>query len=239
MKMLYIFFAFLLMGNSSCDAVKAAEKVENPSPAATTKAEPVQQDSENYPIAEYIKAQKLEAYAQATFAGGCFWCTEAAFHRIKGVVDVVSGYAGGEEKYPSYKQVSYGQTGHTEAIAIFYDPEMISYDQLLEILFVAHDGTQLNRQGPDKGKQYRSAIFYHDETQLTATDKYIASIEKNQGIDIVTQVVPFEEFWMAEVYHQDFYERNPNQGYVASVSRPKVEKVKKAFPDLIKTALKK
>lgn len=227
------------MANSSCDAVKAAEKTNDPSPTATAKTKVVQQDSENYPIAEYIKEQKLEAYAQATFAGGCFWCTEAAFHRINGVVDVVSGYAGGEEKFPTYKQVSYGQTGHTEAIAIFYDSAIISYEQLLEVLFVAHDGTQLNRQGPDKGTQYRSAIFYHDDAQKAATDKYITKIEKDQSIDIVTQVVAFEEFWMAEVYHQDFYEHNPNQGYVASVSRPKVEKVMKKFPELIKAEFKK
>jgi peptide-methionine (S)-S-oxide reductase len=131
------------------------------------------QSSDVQKISDYVAGKGYEKYAVATFAGGCFWCTEASFERIEGVVDVISGYSGGEKTYPTYKEVSYGRTDHAEAIQIFYDPAMISFDKLLEIFFVAHDPTTLNRQGPDVGPQYRSEIFYHDQEQKEISEAYM------------------------------------------------------------------
>lgn len=195
---------------------------------------------DTYPVAEYTKENNLSQWSTAVFAGGCFWCTEAAFERIDGVVDVISGYAGGKEEYPDYYGVGAGKTGHTEGIYIYYNPEIITYETLLDVLWVAHDPTTLNRQGPDRGTQYRSAIFYQSETEKSMIDKSIADLN-NSGTysdPVVTEVSPYTEFWVAEEYHQNFYELNPNQGYVRSVSRPKVKKVLKAFPELIKKKYK-
>lgn len=217
--------------------------VKNALPSSSTEASPQGSDTKatpnkkaTYPIAQYTKDNNLGGYAQAVFAGGCFWCTEAAFERIGGVVDVVSGYSGGEETYPTYGEVGAGRTGHTEAIYIYYDADKISYETLLDVLFVAHDPTTLNRQGPDKGAQYRSAIFFQNETEKATIDSKIKALNAGETLPgkIVTQVAPYEEFWLAEEYHQNFYELNPNQSYVRSVSRPKVNKVIKAFPELIK-----
>lgn len=173
----------------------------------------------------------------ATFAGGCFWCIEAAFEQIKGVEEAVSGYSGGQQKNPTYKEVSYGRTDHAEAVQIYFDPEVISYETLLDIFFVAHDPTQLNRQGPDVGEQYRSAIFYHDDQQKRWVDQKIAQLEKDEVYSrpIVTQVVPYDKFWMAEAYHQDYEEHHPNDRYIQNVSRPKINKVRRTFKDLLKS----
>ncbi len=195
-----------------------------------------QSNSEIKPIAEYTQGKGYEKYGMATFAGGCFWCTEASFERINGVVDVISGYAGGEEQYPTYEQVGAGSTGHTESIQIYYDPQVIDYQKLLEVFFVAHDPTQLNRQGPDVGKQYRSAIFYHDEMQKEMAASYIEQLNATGKYDqpIVTQIVPYKEFWVAEDYHQNYYEQHPENPYVQRVSRPKVEKVMHTFESILK-----
>ncbi len=199
---------------------------------------PEQKKSKNgiYPISEYIKGKGYERYEVATFAGGCFWCTEAAFERIQGVEDVISGYAGGTKKYPTYKEVGAGQTNHAESIIIYYDPEVIDYKTLLEVFFIAHDPTQLNRQGPDVGKQYRSAVFYHNEEQENQALATIKALEEagKYNKPVVTEVKPYKEFWVAEDYHQDFYRLNPNHNYVQAVSKPKVEKVEKTFADLLK-----
>lgn len=194
-----------------------------------------------YPVDEYTKANDLGSYGTAVFAGGCFWCTEAAFERINGVVDVISGYAGGEKEYPTYGEVGSGRTKHAEAIYIYFDPEVISYAQLLEIFMVAHDPTTLNYQGPDYGPQYRSAIFYKTEQEKMLIDEAIRQTNASDRYDndVVTQVTPYTEFWVAEKYHQNYYELNPTQSYVVNVSRPKVEKVKKTFPDLLKPKYKK
>lgn len=193
-----------------------------------------------YPVAEYTKKNQLENYAQAVFAGGCFWCTEAAFDQIKGVKDVISGYSGGHQDYPGYYDVGAGTTGHAEAIMIYYDSEVITYETLLDVLFVAHDPTTLNRQGPDVGEAYRSAIYFQSELEQQEIDKKIKAINASDMLDgkIVTEVAPYKEFWVAEAYHQNFYKLNPNHGYVSRVSRPKVKKVMKAFPDLIKLELR-
>lgn len=192
-------------------------------------------------IAEYLQGKDYKKYEIATFAGGCFWCTEACFERIEGVADVISGYSGGTQKRPTYKQVGAGSTNHAEAIQIYYDPEVIDFQTLLDVFFVAHDPTTLNRQGPDVGTAYRSAIFYHDDVQKKLAESTIKKIDdsKKLGNPIVTELSPYAEFWVAEDYHQDFYELNPNQPYVKSVSRPKVEKVEKKFVGILKEKYRK
>jgi peptide-methionine (S)-S-oxide reductase len=172
----------------------------------------------------------------ATFGGGCFWCTEAIFERLKGVESVESGYSGGHVANPTYPQVSSGKTGHAEVIQIRYDPEVISFTQLLKVFFGTHDPTTLNRQGADVGTQYRSVIFYHDEEQRRLAEETIRKLD-SEGIwknPIVTRVDPFEAFYSAEDYHQEYFENNPNQGYCRVVIQPKVEKFEKAFEELIK-----
>ena len=171
----------------------------------------------------------------AVFAGGCFWGIEAVFEHVKGVTNAVSGYAGGSVNSPSYEDVSSGETGHAESVRVTYDPTKISYEQLLEIFFkVAHDPTQLNRQGPDVGTQYRSAIFYVDDEQANAARAYIAKLEKSKTYKkkIVTQVAPLKAFFDAEDYHQNYMEHHPYQPYIVYNDRPKVENLKKEFPGL-------
>lgn len=174
---------------------------------------------------------------KAVFAGGCFWCTEAVFEQIAGVTNVVSGYSGGEKSTATYQQVGTGTTGHAEAIEITYDSTKVTYGQLLKIFFsVAHDPTQLNRQGPDRGPQYRSAVFYIGDDQKKATDSYIAALTKSKAYDqpIVTEVSPFKAFYEAEGYHQNFCSRNPKNRYVEAIAMPKVDKTKKQFPGMLK-----
>ena len=190
----------------------------------------------NKSASDYAKQVNLsEDLAIATFAGGCFWCTEASFDQLKGVKEVVSGYSGGKENNPTYKQVSYGKTTHAEAINIYYDPEIISYAKLLEVFFVAHDPTQLNRQGNDVGPQYRSAIYYRTPAEKEMVESAIKKLtdKKKFPKPIVTEVAAFTEFWDAEDYHQDYYKKNPNDRYMLGVGLPKIKKVQKYFPQWI------
>lgn len=164
---------------------------------------------------------------KATLGGGCFWCAEAIFKRLKGVEDVVSGYSGGVRENPSYEQVSAGVTGHAEAVQIEFDPSAISYAKLIEIFFYLHDPTTLNRQGADEGSQYRSVVFYHDEGQKETAEKVRDEVA-DSGVyqdPIVTEIVPFEAFYTAEQYHQNYYENNKNQGYCSYVISPKIRKL--------------
>ena len=172
----------------------------------------------------------------ASFAGGCFWCTEAVFERVKGVENVVSGYTGGSQKDPTYKQVSYGKTDHAEGVQMHFDPAVISYQELAEIFFATHDPTTLNRQGPDIGKQYRSAVYYHNEEQHQVVKEHIRTLtEKNVYQDpIVTEVEPFDTFYPAEDYHQDFYQNNHGNSYIQAIAVPKVKKFEKRFKDKLK-----
>jgi len=172
----------------------------------------------------------------ATFAGGCFWCVEAAFEQIAGVEEAVSGYAGGKERRPSYDAVSNGQTGHAETVEIYYDPNKIDYPTLLQVFFSAHDPTQLDRQGPDVGKQYRSVIFYHNEQQKTMAEEAIKSVDASGEYTqkVVTELVPYAVFWPAEDYHQDYERHHPNDPYIQKVSRPKIDKVARKFAHLLK-----
>lgn len=163
----------------------------------------------------------------ATLAGGCFWCTEALFKRLKGVTSVVSGYAGGDMENPSYEKVSTGATGHAEAIQIEFDPSIISYEKILEIFWATHDPTTLNRQGADVGTQYRSIIFYHSEKQKE-------SVEKSKQPSFVTQILPFDKFYKAEDYHQNFYEKNKSYPYCQIVINPKIKKLLEEFKENVK-----
>lgn len=178
----------------------------------------------------------LMRFEVATFGGGCFWCTEAIFKRLKGVDEVVSGYAGGARKDPTYEQVSVGATGHAEVINITFNPSTVSYRVLLEIFFHLHDPTTLNRQGADEGDQYRSVVFYHSETQRSEAeevrDEVADSGEYNDPI--VTEIVPFEQFYTAEEYHQNFYDDNPTQGYCSYVIAPKIKKLLEKYGKFVK-----
>jgi peptide-methionine (S)-S-oxide reductase len=172
----------------------------------------------------------------ATFGGGCFWCVEAIFERVNGVHQVESGYSGGHVINPDYKMVTSGTTGHAEVIQITFDPEVVSYLELLEIFFKTHDPTTLNRQGADVGTQYRSIVLYHNDQQNKLAREIIQDLD-SEGIwnnPIVTTVEPFEEFYSAEAYHQEYYENNPNQGYCRLVINPKVEKFEKVFKEKLK-----
>ncbi|MDZ7740967.1 MAG: peptide-methionine (S)-S-oxide reductase MsrA [Bacteroidota bacterium] len=184
-------------------------------------------------IEESLDYSKLDT---ATFAGGCFWCVEASFEQIEGVAEAVSGFAGGNTKNPEYKEVAAGKTDHAETVQVYYDPEIIDYSTLLDIFFTAHDPTQLNRQGPDIGKQYRSAIFYHDPKQLKLVRAAIDSINRSGIYDseIVTELNPFGVFYPASEYHQDYEKKHPNDPYIRNVSRPRIDKVSERFEYLLK-----
>lgn len=184
-----------------------------------------------------VNYEKGKNDTEATLAGGCFWCTEAVMERVKGVKTVVSGYAGGNIKNPTYDQVAGGKTEYAESIRIIYDSTQVDFKKLLEIFFtVAHDPTQLNRQGPDVGKQYRSAVFYHNTYQKQTLEEYIAKLEQSGMYedDIVTQVNKLDRFYKAERYHQNFYDNHPNHAYITRYAVPKVEKLKQKYPDMIR-----
>jgi len=172
----------------------------------------------------------------ATLGGGCFWCTEAVFLEIEGVVDVKPGYSGGHVKSPTYQQVTTGETGHAEVVQIRFRPEVISYREILEIFFTMHDPTTLNRQGADVGPQYRSVIFYHSQEQRRVSEEFIMELNESNvlGFPVVTQLEEFTEFYEAEDYHRNYYARNRAQGYSRIVIEPKLEKVEKRFKDRIK-----
>jgi len=175
-------------------------------------------------------------FETATLANGCFWCTEAIFQRLKGVESVQSGYTGGHLKNPSYSDITTGTTGHAEAIEIKFNPNIISFQEILDVFFSTHDPTTLNRQGYDVGSQYRSAIFYHSNKQKETAEKFISELTKAQVFEgkIVTQIVPFTTFYTAENYHQNYYNNNKNQGYCVAVINPKLKKFIKKYKAKLK-----
>ncbi|QQS39795.1 MAG: peptide-methionine (S)-S-oxide reductase MsrA [Acidobacteriota bacterium] len=180
-----------------------------------------------------MENSKLET---ATLGGGCFWCTEAVFDALKGVEEVVSGYSGGHVEDPSYQEVCTGSTGHAEVIRVRFDPEVITYKEVLQIFFATHDPTTLNRQGNDVGTQYRSVVFYHSDEQKRVAEQVIEEIDR-EGIyedPIVTEVAEFSNFYPAEDYHQEYFENNPDQPYCTAVVAPKVAKFRKIFFDRLK-----
>ncbi len=183
-----------------------------------------------------LKSPGTNKLETATFGTGCFWCTEAVFQELNGVQSVKSGYSGGHIDNPTYKQVCEGNTGHAEVIQVTYDPTVISYDQLLEAFWQSHDPTTLNRQGNDVGPQYRSVIFYHNSEQKEKAEKYKAELDLANVFDkpIVTEISPYTKLFVAENYHQDYYNQNGSQPYCYYVIRPKLEKFRKVFKDKLK-----
>ncbi len=173
----------------------------------------------------------------ATLAGGCFWCLEAVFDELKGIELVESGYSGGHVPNPSYAQVCDDNTGHAEVVRVTFDPQVISYHDLLKVFFTIHDPTTLNRQGNDVGTQYRSAIFYHTPEQKATAEQVIREITEAQLWDrpIVTEVTPIDQFYMAEDYHQEYFKKNPYQGYCRAIIAPKVAKFRQKFMEQLKT----
>ena len=180
----------------------------------------------------------MEALSTATFGTGCFWCTEAVYLEVKGVHGVISGYAGGYTKNPTYQQICTGTTGHAEVVQLTFDPAVISFEDLLQIFWRTHDPTTLNRQGADVGTQYRSVIFYHDEEQRVNAEKSKQEAEASDlwKNPIVTEIVPYDTFYAAEGYHQEFYKRNPHQPYCFVVIDPKMKKFRKDMPDVLRSA---
>ncbi len=214
----FLWFLVLLAGSLACTAGDAAaEAVPGPAVDVSRAAKPGQQT--------------------AVVAGGCFWGIQAVFQHVKGVVSATSGYAGGSAKTAEYEVVGTGETGHAESVRIIYDASQITYGELLRVFFsVAHDPTQLNRQGPDEGTQYRSVIFYGDDEQKKIAEAYIAQLDKASVFPhpIVTKVVPLKAFYPAEAYHQDYATRHPDQPYIVFNDAPKVAHLRQQFPDLYK-----
>lgn len=181
--------------------------------------------------------QDLSEYETAYFASGCFWCVEAIFESVKGVQEVISGYSGGKEKNPTYQQVGGGMTSHAEAVEVYYDPDKISFTALVQVFFGSHDPTTLNRQGPDRGTQYRSVAFYKNDTEKKIITDYIALLTNEnvyEGDPITTEVISFEKFYKAEEYHQDYERKNPNNSYIRNVSIPRLNRFKENFKDYLK-----
>ena len=202
---------------------------------------PQQAEAQNPPrsTAGFAPAN-LSGLAVATFAGGCFWAQEEAFEEIKGVKQVVSGYAGGTKANPTYEEVADQNTGHTETVQIYYDPKVVSYQKLADIFFMAsHDPTQLNRQGPDNGPEYRSAAFYRTPEEQKTLEATVARVNASKVYSgkVVTQVLPLQKFWPAEDYHQGYYRLHPENPYIAHVSAGKVEHVRREFAKDLKSPL--
>ena len=212
-----IIAGFILLGLTACSAIQGEK--------AGAKAS-----------ATSLNPADLEGLEKAYFASGCFWCVEAIFESVRGVPEVISGYSGGTEANATYRKVSSGATRHAEAVEVYYDPAVVDYATLLKVFFGSHDPTTLNQQGPDRGPQYRSAIFYRNETEKEAAQSYIKELTEagNFAKPIVTEVVPFEAFFPAEDYHQNYERNNPFQPYVLQVSIPRLKKFQKAFPELLK-----
>jgi peptide-methionine (S)-S-oxide reductase len=211
--------AALVVGATAFAACHAVRTTENPMP-------PSRQDH----------GDPDGTWAVATFGGGCFWCTEAVFRELQGVLSVTSGYAGGTTTDPTYEEVCSGATGHAEVIQVRYDPSQVDYASILEVFFGTHDPTTLNRQGADTGTQYRSVIFAHDAEQKRVAEEVRKALDASGAYadPIVTEIVPASEFYAAEDYHQRYYESNPSQGYCRAVIRPKLEKFRKVFKDRLK-----
>lgn len=216
-----LFFSLFLISANSCQSKEKKQEV------ASGKAE------KSY---EATTPQDLSEYETAYFASGCFWCVEAIFESVKGVAEVVSGYAGGPEENPTYEEVSYGRTGHAEAVEVYYDPEVISYLELVQVFFGSHDPTTLNRQGPDRGRQYRSIAFYKNEEELKTIRAYMDALEESKvyGAPIVTEITPFTRFYKAEEYHQDYERKHPDNPYIQNVSIPRLNRFKQNFAEYLK-----
>ena len=210
---------------------------------ATTNCQPKTKKSEKPVVAEIeneldtIELQDLSKYEMAYFASGCFWCVEAIFESVKGVKEVISGYSGGTEENPTYEQVGYGKTTHAEAVEVYYDPKVISFTALVQVFFGSHDPTSLNRQGPDRGTQYRSIAFYRNNEEKKTIERYVAALKEQNVYDgqpITTEITEFTKFYPAEDYHQNYERENPNNSYIQNISIPRLNRFKKNFPEYLK-----
>lgn len=213
--MRYLLFSFLFL------TLTSSQNCHSPSPQTET---------------TMMDQKDLSQYHRAYFASGCFWCVEAVFESVKGVEEAISGYAGGDEKNPTYEKVSAGVTGHAEAVEVYYDSTLIDYPTLLQVFFGSHDPTTLNRQGPDAGTQYRSAIFYQNDQERKLIEDYIGNLKETNTFDgpITTEVSALKKFYPAEDYHQDYERKNPNNPYVRAVSIPRLKKFQEAHKELLK-----
>ncbi|OBX22643.1 MULTISPECIES: peptide-methionine (S)-S-oxide reductase MsrA [Bizionia] len=192
---------------------------------------PKQQDVIN---AEPIEVAMQNGKAKAYFASGCFWCVEAIYESVKGVDESISGYAGGHTKNPTYESSNTGRTGHAEAVEILYDPKVVSFETLVDVYFSSQNPTQINGQGGDKGSQYRSIIFYQNAEQKTIISNKIQALEKQLGEKVAAEVYPFQKFWIAEDYHQDYERLNPDNPYIQNVSVPRLNRFKRKMPGALK-----
>lgn len=224
---------FAVLAFAACRGQDATPATTGPQAAPTAPAAPTTPPASDAPSATAPAPTPMPtpppgptlSTQQATFANGCFWCTEAVLEQLPGVLDVVSGYMGGDVDAPTYEQVCGGETGHAECVQVTFDPAKVTYESLLDWFFRSHDPTTLNRQGADVGTQYRSAVFFHSEAQKAATLAAIAKFNPSFNSPIVTEVAPASRFWPAEPYHQDYFRRNPNQGYCRIVIAPKLKKL--------------
>ncbi|MCK0160250.1 peptide-methionine (S)-S-oxide reductase MsrA [Allomuricauda sp. F6463D] len=221
------FIILLLLASISCQSKNKSDKED------IAQKEQIRNSwDDNEPMSD-----QLQEYNIAYFASGCFWCVEAIFESVKGVKEVYSGYSGGSEKNPTYEEVSYGKTDHAEAVAVYYDPNVISFPQLVAVFFGSHDPTTLNKQGPDRGAQYRSIAFYKTDVEKKVIQDYIDKLEDENVYGdrpVVTEVQSFEKFYKAEEYHQDYEKRNPNNSYIRNVSIPRLNRFKKNFKSYLK-----
>jgi len=191
----------------------------------------VQKTNNAKPVQVALESGKARAY----FASGCFWCVEAVYESIKGVDESISGYAGGHTKNPSYEDSNTGRTGHAEAVEIIYDPKVVSFETLVDAYFASQNPTQVNGQGPDRGRSYRSILFYQNELEKKIIDQKIAALNKQLGNgEVAAQVLPFQTFWKAENYHQDYERNNPDNPYIQNVSIPRLKTFQQKFPELLK-----
>lgn len=182
------------------------------------------------PVAVPVEDNKARAY----FASGCFWCVEAIYESINGVEEVISGYSGGHTKNPTYESTNTGTTGHAEAVEVIYDPEVVDFQTLVEVYFGSQNPTQVNGQGPDIGSQYRSIVFYQNEEQKETIEEIKSEVGKDHYKPLAAEVLPFQKFWIAEDYHQDYEKNNPNNPYIQNVSIPRLNKFKEKFPELLR-----
>ena len=217
MKRLLIFLPFLFCNLSSCQI-----PVKNPKQKAVINAEPIELPIEN-------------GIARAYFASGCFWCVEAIYESVAGVQESISGYSGGHTKNPTYELSNTGRSGHAEAVEVYYDPQQVSFSTLVDVYFGSQNVSQVNGQGPDRGSQYRSIVFYQNKTQKAIILQKIEEIEKTQNIKVASEVYPFQKFWKAENYHQNYERLHPNNSYVRNVSIPRLKRFKAKFPQLLKS----
>jgi len=194
----------------------------NPKQKAVINAEPKEVPMEN-------------GLAKAYFASGCFWCVEAVYESVKGVEEVISGYSGGFTENPTYELSNTGKTGHAEAVEVIYDPQVVSFATLVDVYFGSQDPTQVNGQGPDRGSQYRSIIFYQNDKQKKVIEEKKAALAKKLNAEIAAEVYPFQKFWKAEAYHQNYEKLHPNNSYIRNVSIPRLNRFKEKFPELLKT----